>query len=97
MTNALPNTASSQDQWEFDRAQNLIDQIKGDIAAGKYSNPTDLATAQKREREQIAVQNYLVKKNVASEEVNAAVDVVDAAWVAANPRPPAPPEPEEPK
>ena len=76
----LSTGASEQDQWEFDRQQNIIDQIAADKTNGVYADdPTAEVTVDKRSREAQAIQNYLLKKNLASETANEAV--------AANPRP----------
>lgn len=86
-------TASDYDQWEFDRQQNIIDTIDAETRAGVYSSdPLAEGTASVRRREAVAVQNYLVQKNIENDQVNEAVDAADEAWVAANPAPPPPPE-----
>lgn len=92
-------TVSPEDQWEWDRAQNLIEKINASRAAGEYGDPTAEETATRRQNEQRAIQNYLLKKNLQSESVNDAVDAVDAEWVAANPRPitEVPPDPAAPE
>ena len=92
--------ADPQAQWEWDRQQNIIDEIDN-MGLPTPTDGTDppltaeQATALKRKNEARAVQNYLEKTFFASDEVNAAVDQADAEWVAANPPPPKEEKPDE--
>ena len=93
---ATVTSASEADQWQFDRQQNIIDQIDASepIVSPASSSEADIKTANKRRAEALAIQNYLIGINVESQSVNDAVDQADADWVATNPPPAGDGEPE---
>ena len=78
--------SGTYDQWEYDRQQNIIDEIEAGMGPST-SDTADAETAEKLRFEARAVQYYLVRKNTTSEEVTEAVRASDEAWVAANPPP----------
>lgn len=95
MERILASTAPERDQWEFDRQQNIIDTIEQNTKSGVYADESlELATAEKRRDEALAIQNYLIGKNLESEPVNTVLDRVDQDWVAENPPPPQEPVPD---